>query len=183
MTAFTRRHGLLLLALAALSVAAQWPSGAEWLVTMDREQGRHRFRFWGLDVYEAVLRVAPGFEPSQWERHPLALSLTYARTFKGTDIARRSLDEIERQTPLDPVLRQRWQSQLTAIFPDVVAGDTLLGAYRPDLGVVFWRRSGGWQAVGQVPDVELARRFMGIWLSPQTSQTGMRSALLGWGPG
>jgi hypothetical protein len=39
----------------------------------------------------------------------------------------------------------------------------------------LWR---GPQALGLIDDAELARRFFGIWLSPRTSEPGLRSALL-----
>jgi Chalcone isomerase-like len=71
---------------------------------------------------------------------------------------------------------------LTALFPDVSSGDTLMGAYRPAQGVQLWRRGTAWQSVGDITDLALARRFMGIWLSPATSQPAMRAALLGLKP-
>lgn len=159
-------------------VLAQTPSATRWMDALDREQGKHRFRFWGFDVYEAQLRVAAGFDPQAWEQHPLALSLTYARAFKGADIARRSVDEIARQGPLSDALRQRWQTQLTELFPDVGPGDTLIGVYRPQAALQLWRRQHNTQWVGEVADLELSRRFIGIWLSPQTSEPAMRQALL-----
>lgn len=178
MTARTRRMFIACVATAALGVRAQ-TEPVRWFETLEREQGRHRFRFWTFDVYEAVLRAGPGFEPQSWSKHPLALSLTYARDFRGSDIARRSVEEIERQSPLGDALRQRWQVQLAALLPDVRAGDALVGAYRPDQGLQFWRRRETWQWLGELGDVDLSRRFMGIWLSPQTSEPAMRQALLG----
>ena len=170
---------------AAASVAPAWAQQTErarWFETLDREQGRHRFRFWAFDVYDAVVRVGPGFEPLAWAKHPLALSLTYARDFKGADIARRSIEEIERQSPLGEAQRQRWLSQLTALLPDVRSGDTLVGAYRPEQGLQFWRQRESWQWLGEVGDADLSRRFMAIWLAPQTSEPAMRQALLGLSP-
>lgn len=178
MTRTSRRMFVAGSAVAVLGVQAQTGSGP-WFESLDRELGRHRFRFWGFDVYEAVVRVGPGFEPMTWERYPLALGLTYARDFRGADIARRSIEEIERQGSLREATRQRWLAQLMAVLPDVRAGDTVYGTYRPDQGVQFWRQRESWQSLGDVADAELARRFMGIWLSPQTSEPAMRQALLG----
>ncbi len=176
-----RRTFLACVATLALTTHAQ-TERVRWFESLDREQGRHRFRFWTFDVYEAVVRVGPGFEPLAWSKHPIALSLTYARDFKGADIARRSVEEIERQAPLGDALRQRWQAQLSALLPDVRAGDTLVGAYRPDQGLQFWRQRETWQWLGEVSEADLARRFMGIWLAPQTSEPAMRQALLGLSP-
>ena len=183
-----RRRAVLIGAVALCTARAQTQTQSQraspdpWFEALDTEQGRHRFKFWGFDVYEAVLRVGPSFEPLAHERHPMALSLTYARAFKGADIARRSVEEIERQAPIDAATRQRWADMLTALFPDVSSGDTLMGAYRPAQGVQLWRRGTAWQSVGDITDLALARRFMGIWLSPATSQPAMRAALLGLKP-
>lgn len=183
MSELTRRKLCGVVALLASPMLGAQSVGTDlWFESLTQEQGRHRFKFWGFEVYDAVLRVGPGFEPLAYERHPMALALTYARTFKGADIARRSIDEIERQLVLEPNLRSRWLTQLTTIFPDVEAGDTLLGAYRPGQKLQFWRRGTQWQWVGELNDPELARRFMGIWLAPQTSQAAMRAALLGLTP-
>ena len=163
---------------AALPAWAQGPAGSRGPESFDRELGKHRFRYWGFEVYEAQLRVTPGFDAQAWDQPPLALSLTYARTFKGADIARRSIDEMARQAPLADPLRQRWQTQLTELFPDVGPGDTLIGVYRPQAALQLWRRQQQTQWLGEVADPELARRFIGIWLAPQTSEPAMRQALL-----
>jgi hypothetical protein len=65
------------------------------------------------------------------------------------------------------------------VFPDVRQGDRLVGLQRPGTGASFWI-NGRFQ--GEVRDVEFARRFFGIWLSPQTSEPAMRRALLGLQP-
>ena len=52
--------------------------------------------------------------------------------------------------------------------------------YLPQQGMRLWRGS---QALGAIGDAELARLFFGIWLSPRTSEPGLRSALLARQPG
>jgi hypothetical protein len=183
MIAASRRNFLAsLTACAVVGARAQPEERPRWFEALDREQGRHRFRFWGFQVYDAVLRVGAGFEASRWSSHPSALSLTYARDFKGADIARRSIEEIEGQTALGDALRQRWLAQLMALLPDVRAGDTLVGAYQPEQGLQFWRLRESWLYLGEVTDPDLGRRFLGIWLAPQTSEPAMRQALLGITP-
>jgi hypothetical protein len=36
----------------------------------------------------------------------------------------------------------------------------------------------GGRVVGEVPDAEFSRLFFGIWLSPQTSEPGLRQQLI-----
>ncbi|MBM3363996.1 MAG: hypothetical protein FJY42_15350, partial [Betaproteobacteria bacterium] len=65
------------------------------------------------------------------------------------------------------------------VFPDIRAGDRLLGLHRPGVGASFWFNG---RFRGEVRDPEFAQRFFGIWLSPQTSQPVLRRALLGQQP-
>ncbi|MES1990817.1 MAG: chalcone isomerase family protein [Pseudomonadota bacterium] len=137
--------------------------------------GRGQMRFLGLRIYDARLWTRPQFEAADFDAHPLALELTYHRAFKGSAIAQRSIEEIERQGELTTEQAQRWQKALTALLPDVQAGDRLTGLYQPAQGMRLWR---GQQALGAIDDAELARRFFSIWLSPRTSEPSLRSALL-----
>lgn len=132
-------------------------------------------RFLGLLIYDARLWVEPAFDASTFASHPLALELTYHRAFSGQAIAERSIQEIQRQRRLEPELAQRWTAALSKLLPDVKSGDRLTGWYRPGQGMRLWR---GEHSMGTLDDPELARLFFGIWLSPQTSEPRLRSALL-----
>ena len=140
-----------------------------------RLAGQGLLRFWGLEIYRARLWLHPAFQPAQYAAHPLALELSYLRSFSAQDIAQRSLQEMRRVGPFPPAQGERWQQALQAALPDVQAGDRLTGLYQPDQGVVFQKNG---QAVGAVPDAAFARLFFGIWLSPQTSEPALRQALL-----
>jgi hypothetical protein len=142
--------------------------------------GQGQMRFLGLRIYDARLWASPRFEAADFGAYPLALELTYHRSFTGAAIAQRSIEEIERQGELTPAQAQRWQKALAAVLPDVQPGDRLTGLYQPGRGMRLWR---GEQALGGIDDAELASRFFGIWLSPRTSEPGLRSALLARTPG
>lgn len=137
--------------------------------------GQGQLRFLGLRIYDARLWAGPQFKAADFDAHPLGLELSYHRAFKGDAIAQRSIEEIERQGELAPALAQRWQQALADLLPDVQAGDRLTGLYQPGRGMQFWR---GDQPLGRTDDAELARRFFAIWLSPRTSEPGLRAALL-----
>lgn len=142
--------------------------------------GQGQMRFLGLRIYDARLWAGPQFEAMDFGLYPLALELTYHRAFTSAAIVQRSIEEIERQSAPTPTQVQRWQKALAAVLPDVQPGDRLTGLYQPGLGMRLWR---GPQALGAIDDAELALRFFGIWLSPRTSEPGLRSALLGRQPG
>ena len=137
--------------------------------------GQAKMTFWGFDVYQATLWVAPGFVEGSYEQSPFALELSYLRDLKGADIARRSLAEMRRQAPMTPAQETTWEGQMRALFPDVKTGDRITGVNQPATGAVFWSNG---RLLGEVRDPAFARQFFGIWLAAQTSEPQLRRALL-----
>ena len=145
-------------------------------LTAARLAGEGRLTWWGFAAYEARLWVAPGFIQRAFDRHPLALELTYLRKFKSEDIVRTSLEEMRRGGSIDDEQAQRWEAQLRAVIPDVSPGDRLAGIHRPDRGASFYFNG---QPAGEIADAKFSRLFFAIWLGAATSQPGLRAALLG----
>lgn len=165
------------------SVNAAQPDGDAAAPHWEREfsadarlAGEGKLRFLGLRIYDARLWVAPGFQAEAFDVHPFVLQLTYHRAFTGADIARRSIEEIRRQVDLSGAQAERWRQALATLIPDVQPGDRLTGIYKPGEGMQLWR---GNQPLGGLRDAELARFFFGIWLSPSSSEPGLRKDLLG----
>ena len=140
-----------------------------------RLAGQGVLRFLGFEIYRARLWVQPGFDAGNYGAQPLALELTYHRDFTAEAIAKRSLEEMRRVGSFTAEQATRWQQALQAALPDVKSGDRLLGIHQPGVGAVF-KMAG--RVVGEVPDAEFSRLFFGIWLSPQTSEPGLRQELL-----
>lgn len=159
----TPRRNFLLASLA-------WPlAGLASPVAGWRERGSGSYRRFGIVIYDARLWTAgAGIEP------PLALRLDYRRRLSGAAIAAASVAEMRRQVD-DPALLAVWEKALLAIFPDVAAGDHLLGVWQPD-GAYFYRDA---TLLGALPDARFARHFFGIWLDPRSSDPALRAALLG----
>ena len=103
------------------------------------------------------------------------LELRYLRDFKGADIAQRSIDEMHGQRTLSATQKQAWFGVLQSLIPNVRTGERLTGVYSPDKGMQLLHQD---RLLGEVPDVELAQRFFGIWLAPETSQRQLRQQLL-----
>ncbi len=137
--------------------------------------GQARMTFWGFELYQATLWVAPGFEDTAFEKSTFALELAYLRDFTGAAIAKRSVAEMRRQTPMTLAQEAAWENRMRALLPDVKAGDRITGVHQPATGAVFWRNG---SLLGEVRDPVFARQFFGIWLSPQTSEPQLRRALL-----
>jgi hypothetical protein len=141
-----------------------------------RLAGQGRLHWFGLALYDARLWVSPAFAPAEYARHAFVLELAYLRSFRGSDIARRSLVEMRRVAEIDDAQAVRWEAALRALLPDVAPGDRVAGAHRPGRGVRF---SVNGKPAGELADPEFARLFFGIWLAPTTSEPGLRAALLG----
>ena len=130
--------------------------------------GNGEFRRFGFLVYEATLWA--GDDP---QRPPLALRLDYKRNLSGVAIAEASVKEM-RPMGGDEASLKRWGEQMAKIFPDVKAGDHIIGHYRPD-GAAFIYNG---RPAGEIMEPEFARRFFGIWLDPRTSAPDLRALLL-----
>lgn len=162
----------LLLALLALPFAGL--AGAATAVAPYpglRRWGSGAFRRFGFHVYDATLWA--GDDPL---RQPLALRLDYKRSIAGKAIAEASLREMRemRKRVADTPRLEAWGEQMARIFPDVRAGDHLIGLWQP-AGARFLQ---GGRTLGDVDDPDFARAFFGIWLDERSSAPALRAALL-----
>ena len=143
-------------------------------------QGQGRLRFLGLRVYDALLWAPAGQRVTATDAgvQPLALEIRYQRALQGQQIAERSLVEMKRQGELEEAVAQRWLQSMKDLFPDVEEGSRITGLNLPREGARFFVDG---RLKGTVAEPDFARRFFGIWLSPQSSDQRLRLALLGSG--
>jgi hypothetical protein len=139
-------------------------------------QGAGGFRWWGLLIYEASLWVDKALKPGRYTEAPFALQLQYARALEGQQIAERSLVEMRRVGSFDEPLGQRWLAQMGRAFPNVVAGDRLVGVHQPGQATQFFCNG---TPTGSVAEPAFAALFFGIWLSDRGPEPVLRRALYG----
>lgn len=132
-------------------------------------QGQGRLTFWGFDVYDARYYVA---DPRG--QNGFALEIHYIRSFRGGDLAKRTIGEMAR-LGVSEKQRAIWMQILEKIFPDIASGDTLIGVHLPDQGTLFLHNG---KPIGDVPGDAFAKAFFGIWLDERTSVPKLRSALI-----
>lgn len=152
------------------------PAEARAMLREARLQGSGVLRFFGLRVYEARLWTAPGFAADDYAHHPFALELIYDRRLEGQAIAERSVAEMRRVGPFDEAAARRWLALMSQAFPDVAAGDRLLGLHDGQGEVSFFHNG---RLTARLVDADYARLFFGIWLARQSSAPALREALLG----
>jgi hypothetical protein len=133
-------------------------------------QGQGRMTFWGFDVYDARLYVG-----DQRGQTGFALDLNYLRSLKGSDITKRTIEEMQR-LGVSEANRNTWGKKLDGIFPDVVSGSSLTAIHVPGRGTVFLHNG---KSVGEIAGDDFARAFFSIWLDPKTAAPKLRTALIG----
>lgn len=133
-------------------------------------QGQGRMTFWGFDVYDARLYVG-----DQRGQTGFALDLNYLRSLKGSDITKRTIEEMQR-FGVGEANRSTWGKKLDAIFPDVVSGSSLTAIHVPGRGTVFLHNG---KSVGEIAGDDFAKAFFSIWLDPKTAAPKLRTALIG----
>ena len=183
MKPLSRRHVLMAAALLpAFGALAQSPPPVGGPVEVAAELpgarllGKAQLRFLGLQIYDARLWVGAAPPAADWATTPFALELQYARNLKGAEIAERSLKEMRRQGDISDTVAERWLGNMKQLVPDFKPGDRITGLNVPGTGVRFFVNG---QFRGDPRDVDFARTFFGIWLSPRTSEPAMREQLLG----
>ncbi len=163
-------------ALAARAASRPLPPEVAERLPQARLQGSGRLTFFTLHVYDARLWAGPEFKPASYHQQPLALELEYARSLDGKAIAERSIEEILRQAEIADSKAASWLARMSAIFTDVQAGDRITGIQRPNEATAFFLNG---RPTGEIRDAEFTPLFFGIWLSPKTSEPGLRKALIG----
>jgi hypothetical protein len=172
----SRRAWMLgLLPIGAIASPSQPPQEIARILPDARLVGQGRLRFFGLTIYDIRLWSAAQDSQDVLQR-PFGLELEYARALKGEKIAERSIDEMRRIGAFSAEQGRQWLEALKRLFPDVAPGDRLTGLQRSGNHTEFFFNGA---ARGEVKDIEFARLFFGIWLSPNTSEPRLRDQLLG----
>jgi hypothetical protein len=166
----------------ALALAAATPAAADVPPHVDRALGEARtagsgrLTWFGLHVYDATLFVpAAGFDAQRFADQPFALELTYARQLAGRAIAERSDAEMARLGIGTQAQRASWLQAMSAMFPDVRAGQRLAGINLPGRGTDFYLDG---TPLGRIEDLSFGPAFFAIWLDARTSAPDLRTRLL-----
>jgi hypothetical protein len=105
---------------------------------------------------------------------PFALTIRYDMNFDSDEIVECTVKEMEHVNPaFQPSAAMT--ASLTRSFPAVKSGDRVTALHLPGKPVMFYKNG---VRTGQIAGAGFARDFFGIWLSPNTSDAGMRKSLL-----
>lgn len=170
----------LLLALAPLrAFAFDAATVVRQAIPQARVQGAGELRMYGFHLYDARLYVGPtGLSSKELTARPFALDIEYARAFRGVSIAQRGREQMDDLKVASKAQTAEWERQLDKIFPDVQAGDHVIGIFVPEQGTTFYADN---KVIGTIPGNDFARAFFSIWFDPKTAAPGLRNELLAEG--
>jgi len=135
--------------------------------------GTGQLTWWGMTVYDATLYAPEGsYRPD----HPHAIKITYQFEFSREQLARTSLEEIERLVGRR-LERAAVLEALKGVFRDVAKGEHIMGIHYPGQGAEFYSDD---VLLGRIEDTALAAAFFSIWLDPATRQPDLRAQMLGY---
>ncbi|WP_312687567.1 hypothetical protein [Kosakonia sp.] len=162
-----------------LLVAAAPASAADWLNW--RKVGDATLSWGPFTVYNSQLRTPAGHYSGPGADQ--ALIITYQR-----DIDRETLVEATReQWQAQGILTQEpqseaWLQMLQTLWPDVTPGAQLAFVLTAQQGQFWYRaspRQKGFTPLGPRQSAAFSRRFLAIWLDPNTQYPELRKQLIG----
>ncbi|MEH6530988.1 MAG: chalcone isomerase family protein [Photobacterium frigidiphilum] len=126
--------------------------------------------FW--EIYDSELRTPDG--TYSLDQQELALVIRYRRDIDEEDL-QEATDKQWIHLGIPQSMRKQWLRELSIIWPDVKKGDRLIFVLNAQ-GAAFYQGS---RLLGKVESEEMAKAFLGIWLSPKTAYPEMRRRLIG----
>jgi hypothetical protein len=135
--------------------------------------GSSRLHFMGLKVYDIALWSED--KNFSYEKK-FAIFIHYNMSFSKEDLAKRSIEEIEKLHVLREEESKNYLAQLTKIFSSVKKGDEKMAMFLPGIGVEMFYNG---KPNGKVTDLKLARLFIDIWLDEKGSYAKVTREILG----
>jgi hypothetical protein len=135
--------------------------------------GKARLKVFFWSVFDAKLYAQnSSFNPEQ----PFALSLSYLRDIKSSEIVAKSISEMGAQNEFSKSELAEWKTKLSDIIPDVDSKTTITGI-RDQAGNTLFYQNG--KSIGRIESPRFTQGFFNIWLGENTSESKLRNQLLG----
>ena len=123
----------------------------------------HEFTFVILKIYDAYLCTNNGeyLKPGKIYETDFSLILRYNMNFDKEELAKSSIEEINRYYQVTKKDQQLYHKKLMSIFPDVKKGGEIEARYSKNGFVeLFYNK----KLTGKITDSKFSRIFLDIWL-------------------
>lgn len=154
----------------------------QWKNTLDeveKEQpvkkiGKAVFSVLIWDVYESELSTSSGQYPEISKNGTLIYKINYLRSITSKELIQRTIEQWQHLGIKEDVYNI-FIPQLKEIWPNVTSGDSLAFVIEQNRSAFYFNN----QFTGSIEDADFAPLFLDIWLSKNTSEPKLRTALLG----
>jgi hypothetical protein len=154
----------------------------QWKNTLDeveKEQpvkkiGKAVFSVFIWDVYESKLSTSSGQYPEISKNGTLIYKINYLRSITSKELIQRTIEQWQHLGIKEDVYNA-FIPQLKEIWPNVTSGDSLALVIEQNSSAFYFNN----QFAGSIEDADFTPLFLDIWLSKNTSEPKLRTALLG----
>lgn len=145
--------------------------------------GSADFNWLLFDVYHSELKVKTGtFKTDKTlVEQDLVLIIRYERSISSDQFSSATLKQWQ-QMGYDQAFIDKWQVQLTTIFPAVVENDQLaMMTIGESKSVMLFKANSShdWKEIRTFSDPVFTERFLAIWLSDKSQYPKLRQQLIG----
>lgn len=135
--------------------------------------GYATLRYFGFTVYDIALWSEK--LPFSYD-NPFAITISYKLPFSSEDLSERSIEEMRRNYVVTKLEENFYNKQMLRVFRDIKRGDSKTAVFFPGQGLSMYHNS---EFSGTVEDIIFARRFVDIWLHPNSSYPKVTNKILG----
>lgn len=128
--------------------------------------------FW--DIYNSTLYTKSGKYLHKSSPESLLFEIEYLKDITTNDLVERTVQQWK-YLDISESEYSKFIPILKVIWPDISSGDKLAMLLQNNQSVFYFND----MKVGHIEEKEFSKLFLDIWLSPKTSQTKLRSQLLG----
>ena len=126
------------------------------------------------DVYESELSTSSGQYPEISKNGTLIYKINYLRSITSKELIQRTIEQWQHLGIKEDVYNA-FIPQLKEIWPNVTSGDSLALVIEQNSSAFYFNN----QFAGSIEDADFTPLFLDIWLSKNTSEPKLRTALLG----
>ena len=134
--------------------------------------GKAEMRWLMFPLYQVTLKTADG--KYQEGSYPQMLDIMYRRNVTKEDLIT-ATDQQWQRLGVPAAQREKWLPELSKLWPSIKKGDRLALNVAAN-GSNYFSFNG--KNIGGVNDPAFGQAFLSIWLSPNTSQPGIRRLLI-----
>lgn len=124
---------------------------------------KHQFSFLFFNVYDSYLCLDDTrfLYPQTIYQTNFSLAINYNMNFSATQLAKSSIEEMNRYHDLSKDTQQHYFKQLLNIFPNVKKSDTIEARYNKKGVIEFYHNQA---LTGTITDATFSQNFLDIWL-------------------